>query len=81
MIKCRKSEVRRLKQALLDGINDRLLESCIQTCCAREWDDAQNCGSDGRVGLFTVNRAATCSMTSGVKALKPNPSGGRSVEP
>jgi transposase len=81
MIKCSKSQVRRLKTALHWKKLPPVQRERIQMVLMRESGMTQPAiaGVMG-VSLSTVNRAHMAYDSGGVKALKPKPSGGRQRE-
>src|SRR5215831_14391716 len=80
MVKCSKSEVRRLKTALRWKIPARQRER-IQMVLLRESGMAQPAIAAAMgVSLSTVNRAHMAYDQGGIKALKPKPNGGRKHE-
>ena len=80
MIKCSKSQVRRLKTALHWKLPPAQRER-IQMVLMRESGMTQpEIAEVMGVSLSTVNRAHMAYDSGGVKALKPKPSGGRQRE-
>ena len=81
MIKCSKSEVRRLKAALRWKKLPPAQRERIQMVLMRESGMTQpGIAEVMGVSLSTVNRAHMAYDSGGVKALKPKPSGGRQRE-
>src|SRR5262245_54844726 len=81
MIKCSKSEVRRLKTALRWKKISHSQRERIQIVLMRENGMTQPAIAEVMgVSLSTVNRAHMAYDSGGVKALKPKPSGGRQRE-
>jgi hypothetical protein len=81
MIKCSKSEVRRLKTALRWKNIPSMQRERIQIVLMRESGMTQSAIAEVMgVSLSTVNRAHMAYDSGGVKALKPKPSGGRQRE-
>jgi transposase len=81
MIKCSKSQVRRLKTALRWKELPPAQRERIQMVLMRESGMTQpGIAEVMGVSLSTVNRAHMAYDTGGVKALKPKPSGGRQRE-
>ena len=82
MVKCTKSEVRRLKTALLRWKKiPHIQRERIQMVLMRESGMTQpKIAEVLGVSLSTVNRAHMTYDTGGVKALKPKPIGGRQRE-
>jgi transposase len=80
MIKCTKGQIRRLKTALRWKIPQEQRQR-IQMVLLRESGMTQPLiGAAMGVSLSTVNRAHMAYDQSGLKALKPRPSGGRKRE-
>src|SRR6202007_643774 len=78
MIKCSKGEVRRLKKALRWKNIPEKQRQRIRMGLLREEGMAQPAiASAMGVSLSTVNRAHMAYDQGGIKALKPNPCGGR----
>jgi transposase len=81
MIKCSKSEVRRLKTALHWKKLPPVQRERIQMVLIRESGMTQpGIAEVMGVSLSTVNRAHMAYDSGGIKALKPKPSGGRQRE-
>jgi transposase len=81
MIKCSKSEVRRLKSALRWKNIPSAQRERIQMVLLRESGMTQPAIAEAMgVSLSTVNRAHMTYDSGGVKALKTKPSGGRQRE-
>ena len=81
MIKCSKSQVRRLKTALRWKKLPPTQRERIQMVLMRESGMTQpGIAEVMGVSLSTVNRAHMAYDSGGVKALKPKPSGGRQRE-
>ena len=81
MIKCSKSEVRRLKTALRWKKLPPAQRERIQMVLMRESGMTQpGIAEVMGVSLSTVNRVHMAYDSGGVKALKPKPSGGRQRE-
>ena len=81
MIKCSKSQVRRLKNALRWKKLPPTQRERIQMVLMREGGITQpRIAEVMGVSLSTVNRAHIAYDSGGVKALKPKPSGGRQRE-
>jgi transposase len=80
MVKCTKGQVRRLKTALRWKIPPEQRQR-IQMVLLRESGMTQSLIAAAMgVSLGTVNRAHMAYDLSGIKALKPKPSGGRKRE-
>ena len=80
MVKCSKTEVRRLKTALRRQLPP-IQRQRIQMVLLRESGMTQVAIAQGMgVSLSTVNRAHMAYDRSGIKALKPEPNGGRKHE-
>jgi transposase len=80
MVKCSKSQVRRLKTALRWKLPPTQRER-IQMVLLREGGMTQPAIAEAMgVSLSTVNRAHMAFDQGGVKALKPKPNGGRKHE-
>src|ERR1700759_552565 len=80
MVKCSKTEVRRLKTALRRQLPP-IQRQRIQMVLLRESGMTQLAIAQGMgVSLSTVNRAHMAYDRAGIKALKPKPNGGRKHE-